>query len=286
MAFDLCMQARPLVERFHVLCVSCLVLDALFCLIFTYTALASDSDSSDSCNGDGSSSTWSNVVATSVSISALASLWGCFVHGAVACSTPSAPVTAAKVQSVSRYGHVLVAWTFVAAVLEAIAYREQPQCGDSSSSDSSNVDLGTTQGQSDFLWQVAYTLLWLAWICSAVASAVLGRRATPVVASAEAAAAATLPTDAELGTQMTCPAPAPMPQLVGVPVQQFQGSASMCGSMDPGDGAANTTLVSGVPLSGIPLGAPQAVGSPASGIVAQGTPVGDAVGPSPSPSKV
>lgn len=274
------MQARPLVERFHVLCVSCLVLDALFCLIFTFSALsASNSELDSTCDSASTDNTWHNIVATSVSISALASLWGCFVHGAVACSTPSVPVTAAKIQSVSRYGHVLVAWTFIAAVLEAIANREQPD-GCSQTANGA-IDLASAQGQSDFLWQVGSTLLWLAWICSAVASAVLGRRTAPIVAAAEAAPRDVQESELEAGP---CP-PAAMPQLVGVPVQQLQGNAAFGGSLDA-DSAGVTpttgTLVSGVPLHGVPLGASHSAGLPANGMVAQGTPVDSSVGHSSS----
>lgn len=254
-----------MLERFQILCIACLVFDSIFFLIYTNSALdssASSSEGSDACTGDGY--TWSNVMATCTSLKALVALWGCFVHGAVACTTASVPMTGLKLRSITRYGHILVIWNFIVAVLEAVAVRQAPaQC----LGGASTVDFATN---STFLQEICFTILWLSWICSAVASAMIGRRVSPSVLEAPS------PPSERAGLSGT----EPLPSAVGIPVQEFIGE----GGQQQGEECprGGMTQVSGVPLSG--RGLPMHSGhfdqqhsmSMSGSMVAMGTPVNGA----------
>lgn len=292
---DCCFQARSALERLRNLCVACLVLDSLFMLIYGLTALSSTRNSQKTeCYG-AHGYIWHNVITFTFSVSALAAAGGAWVHATLVCSSSN---TAQQLLNVSRFAHTLVCWTFVAAILEAVAYRQEPmECADGyyTSSDDSKDDsgglgaqAGAGQDDSSMIWQVAYTLLWLAWVTGAVAAAVFARRLAPLLPELAAAASATAAHS--MSNQGA------MPQTVGMPVQNFPGGMIMVGS--PGNmpyggspGACGPQgTIAGAPCSpaegapGAPAGAPPLWqgGVAYGGIVAQGMPV---AGSMPDPEK-
>lgn len=60
---------------------------------------------------EGCTEKFSETKALSFIISAVFAAWGMLLHGAVVISGEGAPMKAAQLVGVSRYGHILVAWT-------------------------------------------------------------------------------------------------------------------------------------------------------------------------------
>ena len=60
---------------------------------------------------EGCTEKFSETKALSFIISAVFAAWGVLLHGAVVISGEGAPMKAAQLVGVSRYGHILVAWT-------------------------------------------------------------------------------------------------------------------------------------------------------------------------------
>lgn len=102
-------------------------------------------------------------------------------------SGEGAPLKAAQLVGVSRYGHVLVAWTFIAAVLEAIAARQQPpECASETQAVLAEPAMGDPEGEAlthlhvSTLWQRLGLLKWgwrgFGWIWDGVSR---GNRGLP-----------------------------------------------------------------------------------------------------------
>jgi len=227
------------------LCVTCLVLDSLFVLIYSLTALSASSHNAKMACYEAHGYTWHTVVAGTFTVSAFIAVAGAIVHAMVVCSTPN---TANQLGGVSRFAHSLVCWTFMAAVLEAIAYRQEPpECatigrdGAAHSTDpgSAQVDPNMEpQDRSDVVWQVACTMLWLVWVTGSVAAGVLARRCVPLLLEENASPCS--------GT----------PQTVGMPVSRLpSGMVAVTGAAAAADGqpdgmGAGVVVAQGMPVQG------------------------------------
>lgn len=268
-------------------CVACLVMDSIFTLILSYSALVSAGNSWNTACYQSSGYTWHNIVAMCTSVTAVASLWGMFIHGAVACATASLPMTVVQVTSVNRYGHAMVVWTFISAILEAVAFRNEPgNCAATSApaaatSSGATSSSGSSSGigsSGDFdpssIWQVAYTLLWLLWIIVIVMSALLARRCLIILkeASDEAGESQAVPQDEEDPQVAGVPNSGMTAQTVGVPVH-----------FGDGDRASGPGTSLGAPVAGMPVS--QGFGQ-SNYMVAQGMPVAGSVNPPPGTAKV
>ena len=125
----------------------CLVFDAIFTLIFTLSGLSSSVHSAETICYEQNGYSWHNILAhasasvcssrvkvwdvcayclacawprlceikaLSFIVSAIFAGWGVGLHGAVVTSGDGAPLKVAQLVGVSRYGHILVAWTLLA----------------------------------------------------------------------------------------------------------------------------------------------------------------------------
>eukprot|EP00438_Fugacium_kawagutii_P028570 Skav232559 [mRNA] locus=scaffold3309:81742:84624:- [translate_table: standard] len=276
----LCIHNRPVLERFRVLCTFCLVFDAIFALIFALSGLNASAYSAETLCYEQYGYSWHNILASasalSFIISAVFAAWGILLHGAVVISGDGAPMKASQLVAVSRYGHILVAWTFIAAVLEAIATRQQP---DACKTDTVAVLAAPAMGDDtsglhadqlhvNAVWQMLSTVMWLVWVVTAVAAAMSSRRSLQVL-------------EEQASRQDT------EAQMVGVPVQDELPSGTVIGIATPsiggpGGGPANGTVVGG-PTAGPTGFQPTFQGMPVAGAVAadgvcQGMPVRDEAG--------
>lgn len=257
MSGDFCFQGRPPLERLKNLSVTCLVLDSIFVLLYGLAALSSSGSTLKTACYEAHGYTWHNVVTLTLTVSAFVAASGAVVHASVSCG---ASINEKLLDNISRFAHGLVVWTFVAAILEAIAYRQEPlECTDSWDTSSQQQDTGGTASAEDgsnIIWQVAYTLLWLGWVISAVASSVLARRVSAllpelVAASSSGTTPAAPSFPGQQGVSMT-------PQTVGMPVQFPPGMAG----------------VQGVPAFGSTMGGPVGPCGPAGAVA--GAPCGPA----------
>jgi len=271
MAADCCFQSRPPLERLRVLCVTCLVLDCLFVFIYGMMALSFSGHTAKTECYMRHGYIWHEVVAGTLMISALIAVGGAVTHSVVACNTPN---TEPQFASVSRFAHSLVCWTFLQAVLEAIAYRQEPEeclaigqatMGGSGAATGSEHMGGEHMGDglhpeehAVVVYQVASTMLWLVWVTGCVAAGVLARRCVMLLPEA------CMPAGSELSSGGT-------PQTVGMPVSQLPlGMVAVTGAstMSP-DGQEAVFGGHGPPLVGPGV------------VVAQGMPVNGASGPDP-----
>jgi len=280
---DCCWANRPLIERLRNLCVTCLVLDSIFILVYTLTALSSMALSYKTACFEAHGYTWHNMIAFCYAVSALWAAVGTTVHGYISCNNKA---SRDQIQNVSRFANALVCWIFTAAVVEAVAYRNEPaQCTDSlyatdpaeaatgkpdESARAYAADSARHQDSSHVVWQLAYPLLWIAWVTATVAAAVLSKRLLQDLAIIRSQS-----NDEESGTAM--------PEIVGMPIQeppsmQNMGGASPAaapgpfGSTPGGPGGAGMITVSGTPCG--PAG-------PAGSAIAGASPA-DPVGQAPS----
>merc|ERR1740123_1647023 len=189
-----CFQGRPLLERPRNLCVTCLVLDCLFVLIYSLTALSTMSISYKTECYEAHGYTWHNMIALCYVVSAMSAGVGAVVHGHISCNPG---VKKEQLINTSRFANALVCWIFTAAVVDAIAYRKEPfQCSDvyySTSQSSAGkpedkahayaADSSAHQDSSHMVWQLAYPMLWVGWVTSAVAAAMLAKRLLPELGS-------------------------------------------------------------------------------------------------------
>eukprot|EP00931_Biecheleriopsis_adriatica_P064456 TRINITY_DN3922_c1_g1_i1.p1 TRINITY_DN3922_c1_g1~~TRINITY_DN3922_c1_g1_i1.p1 ORF type:complete len:283 (-),score=53.60 TRINITY_DN3922_c1_g1_i1:74-922(-) len=264
-----CLQGRPDLERFRVLCTLCLVFDSLFVLIFSLSGISASAYSTKIACYEENGYSWHNIIALTLIMSAVFAFWGCLLHGGVVISGEGAPLSIRQLVSTFRFGHILVGWTFIAAVLEAIAYRQQPPvCYGSEegvavqpSMSAEMEQEGLTAYHVDAIWQMAYTVLWLIWVVGAVAAAMSAKRNVPVLEEILKAAEAAQANES-----------ASMPQLVGMPVQQQLPDGAVVVS---GAAAQGTLPVTGAVSTGFPnfQGAAVPAGAIGPGGVAQGMPV-------------
>jgi len=249
-----------------VLCTICLVFDGIFALIFALSGLNASAYSAETLCYEENGYSWHNILALSFIISAVFAAWGVLLHGAVVISGEGAPMKAAQLVGVSRYGHILVAWTFIAAVLEAIAARQQPiECSSQTTAVLAEPAMGDGTGglHSDQLhvnavWQMLSTIMWLVWVVTAVAAAMSSKRSLQVLEEQQASRQ-----DTEA-------------QMVGVPVQDELPSGTVVGIATPsiqGNGADGAGFQpTGPTFQGMPV-----AGAVADG-VCQGMPVRDEAG--------
>jgi len=242
-----------------VLCTLCLIFDAIFTLIFVLSGMSASVYSAETICYEQNGYSWHNILALSFIVSAIFAAWGLLIHGGVVTSGEGSPLKVSQLVGVSRYGHILVAWTFVAAVLEAIAYRQQPaSCRGSGEAAVAQPSLtteqtGFTDAHVEAVWHLASTVMWLVWVVGAVAAAMSAKRNISVLEEAQVQASPQEP-----------PADA---QLVGVPIQDTLPTGTVTG-------IAQTGSTSGPPtFQGMPVAT--AVGAIGADGVCQGRPVRD-----------
>mmetsp|Transcript_34012 Transcript_34012/g.87948 ORF Transcript_34012/g.87948 Transcript_34012/m.87948 type:complete len:349 (-) Transcript_34012:87-1133(-) len=216
MAGDCCFQGRPPLERLRNLCVGCLVLDSLFVLLYGLSALGSARSKDKYACYEEHGYFWYNVVNLAFAVSSVVAVGGATVHGIISCA---ASIQVQQLANVSRFAHVLVCWTFIQALLEAVAYRQEPlECADTAETQGTSSEQGPTgEDGGQLVWQVAYTILWLSWVTGAVASAVLARRCAVLLPELNAAAASIAAAQIGWPTAQAQQAGA-TPQTLGVPV--------------------------------------------------------------------
>eukprot|EP00930_Biecheleria_cincta_P087574 TRINITY_DN76800_c0_g1_i1.p1 TRINITY_DN76800_c0_g1~~TRINITY_DN76800_c0_g1_i1.p1 ORF type:complete len:291 (-),score=61.65 TRINITY_DN76800_c0_g1_i1:515-1387(-) len=273
-----CLTGRSGLERFRVICTVCLVFDALFVLIFSLSGLTASAYTAKTACYEQHGYTWHNVLALSLLMSAMLALWGVSLHGSITISGPGAPLQMNQLQRASRYGHVLLGWTFLAAVVDAIAYRQQPPvcAGEDQETviqpamSDSNEHSGLTDLHVDAIWQMAYTVMWLIWIVGVVSAAMSAKRNMPLLEEAMKEAG-------EIRNNSFAEEANGTPTLVGRPVRQqdLPEGAVVAGAFAPSrdaDGAAGGSPEDGgqaPTFQGQPLG-PGPIGPNG---VAQGMPV-------------
>lgn len=249
---------------------TCLVLDALFSLIFSHAALQSTQQTAESICYQAASSMWYHAELGVMLISALAAFSGAVVHAPPAITTEP---KALQLQQITRYAHWLIGWTFVAGILQAVAYREEPdECKDLASQSDVIVDEegAFSRERASLMWQLAYTMLWLAWITAVVANAIHARRCGPLLPTAGSSSVA--PPDFRSSTDNAgLQQVGGMTQVVGVP--QMLGAQSSCQAQMDLEQQVGSQQTVGLPVRDLPFGA--VAGSAPSGpqLVAQGMPV-------------
>mmetsp|Transcript_20780 Transcript_20780/g.44367 ORF Transcript_20780/g.44367 Transcript_20780/m.44367 type:complete len:304 (+) Transcript_20780:60-971(+) len=281
---DSCWQGRSPLDRLRNLSITCLVLDAIFALLYGVSALKdSTSEEKLQCYKDYGYY-WHNVVELAFAVSSVAAVCGIAIHASISCA---ASFQDRQLVNANYFGHGLVCWTFLQALAEAIAYRQEPQdCIDRYGSQSSTSSADSTdESGTNLVWQVAYTMLWLSWVTGAVATAVLSRRMLPILHHLQATSTPGTPgwspsTDSnEAGT---------MPQTVGMPVQfptngsmQLAGDTSSQGACGPAAGAATQGAALPASPSAGWQGGDSAMVVAGGGLVAQGRPVAGSSYPDP-----
>lgn len=273
-----CLNGRSGLERFRVICTICLVFDALFVLIFSLSGLTASAYTAKTACYEKHGYTWHNVLALSLLMSAMFALWGVNLHGSITISGPGAPLEMNHLFRTSRYSHVLLGWTFLAALVDAIAYRQQPPVCAGKDEETviqpamadSEEHAGLTELHVDAIWQMAYTIMWLIWIVGVVSAGMSAKRNMPLLEEA-------LKEAEEIRNSSHAEEANGTPTLVGRPVQQ-QGlpeGAVAAGAPAPtreADGVAGGSPSDGVQtptFQGQPLG-PGPIGQNG---VAQGMPV-------------
>lgn len=256
---DCCFQDRPPLEQFRVLCVACLVLDSLFVLIYGLTTLSGTDASPKTLCYEAHGYTWHTIITGSFMISALAAVAGAVTHSRVVCGGPS---TKQMLNSVLRFAHALVCWTLFQAILEAIAYREEPaecttkpssgaygQRSDAQSAGSDGAESAeagaAAEDRTQAIWEVTCTMLWLAWVTGAVAVGVLARRClTLLPLEGELSASSAAREEDEANGQGSTP------QTMGIPIGQLPtGASAITGAAGGAEGEHN-------PMEGVAMGMP------------------------------
>ena len=160
---------------------------------------------------------------------------------------------------------LLFAPRFIAAVLEAIAYRQQPTVcmGDGEAAVAQPTlttgETGFTDMHVEAVWHLASTVMWLVWVVGAVAAAMSAKRNIPVLEDARLQVASPDRDGA---------------QLVGVPVQEDLPMGTVTGVAQ-----SATTGAPALPptFHGMPV-ATAVAGSIGADGVCQGMPVRDESG--------
>mmetsp|Transcript_126579 Transcript_126579/g.405172 ORF Transcript_126579/g.405172 Transcript_126579/m.405172 type:complete len:342 (+) Transcript_126579:67-1092(+) len=270
MAGDCCFQGRPPLEKLRNLCIGCLVLDSLFVLLYGLSALGSAQSKDKYACYEEHGYFWYNVVNLAFAVSSVVAVGGATVHGIISCA---ASIQVQQLANVSRFAHVLVCWTFIQALLEAVAYRQEPlECADTAEAQGTSPEKGPNgEDGGQLVWQVAYTILWLSWVTGAVASAVLARRCAPLLPELNAAAASIAADHIGWSTAQAQQAGA-TPQTLGVPVHfpmatmgapQLEGAS---GAMPGGPcGPAHGAIAPGAIAAGAIAPGAAAVGEPSQG---------------------
>eukprot|EP00928_Gymnodinium_smaydae_P080217 TRINITY_DN63968_c0_g1_i1.p1 TRINITY_DN63968_c0_g1~~TRINITY_DN63968_c0_g1_i1.p1 ORF type:complete len:283 (-),score=54.76 TRINITY_DN63968_c0_g1_i1:70-918(-) len=176
-----CFDQQAPMERLRTLCVTCLVLDCIFVLIYGLTAVhLSDAHvmlvHSERCQ-QASGANWQMAVLFTYAASAVAALLGAVVHGRMSCSITW---TKAEMIKVSHFAHGLVLWNLIASLVEAFESQQvPPECRLASQRlDVERQEYGR-QYMNNFVWQSVYAMLWLTWIMASVATALLARKIAP-----------------------------------------------------------------------------------------------------------
>jgi len=199
-----CFQERPTLERVRNWCIGCLVLDCIFVLIYALTALASSVATPKTRCYEEHGYGWHTVVAFAFTASAMVAMSGATTHATAACA---ARITDRQLSMINKFAHVLVVWTFIHSLFEAIAYSNEPaECvgiGKDGKKAEKPQDGAVTRIDIE---QVAYSFLWLAWVTGCVAVSMMSKRALVDLESEDSQ-----PTQA---------------QMVGMPVQFPPGGPS------------------------------------------------------------
>ena len=166
---------------------------------------------------------------------------------------------------------ICVAARFIAAVLEAIAYRQQPAAcmGDGEAAVAQptlTTDNGLTDSHVEAVWHLVSTVMWLVWVVGAVAAAMSAKRNIPLLLEAR--------------SQAESPPERDSAQLVGVPVEDLPmgtvtGIASGAAPGAPAGAPAPIATFQGMPAVAGSIGADG---------VCQGMPVRDESGNVSRPS--
>jgi len=251
-----CQEGRTVQQRFHILCVTCVVLDSNWALLDGRAALDLSTRPINACyeeHGYGNH----NVTAGVIFVSSMIALLGVHLHSRVVCNEP----TKSTLSSISYFAHGLIGWTFVAVILEAIAYGgpngdppqecdyllNAPRGGEEVAGDSLSAD-----GYS--LWHVGMTVLWLVWITCVVSASFLAKKLNLEQdggCNRPGAAASTL--GARSATAMD---PCGVAQIVGTPIVEQSGGSNAAAAPAVGmDGVAM-----GMPVGGATGSAPSGSG--------------------------
>jgi len=252
MCWVACQEGRTVQERFHILCITCVVLDSNWALLDGRAALDLATRPINACyeeHGYGNH----NVTAGVIFVSSMIALLGVHLHSKVVCNEP----TESSLSSISYFAHGLIGWTFVAVILEAIAYGngEPPQACDylnnvQRSGEEVPGDSLSADGYS--LWHVGMTVLWLVWITCVVSASFLAKKLNLQQGSRGSRGGS--------GTTASTPAgrpaadPCGVAQIVGTPITEQNGAS--------GAAAASAVGMDGVAM-GMPVGG--ATGSAPSG---------------------
>lgn len=242
-----CQEGRTVQQRFHILCVTCVVLDSNWALLDGRAALDLATRPINACyeeHGYGNH----NVTAGVIFVSSMIALLGVHLHSRVVCNEP----TESTLSSISYFAHGLIGWTFVAVILEAIAYgngdppqecdylNNVPRGGEEVPGDSLSAD-----GYS--LWHVGMTVLWLVWITCVVSASFLAKKLNLQQTSGSGRPAAS---SAPAGRPATDPCG--VAQIVGTPILEQSGDSNAAAAPAVGmDGVAM-----GMPVGGATGSAP------------------------------
>lgn len=269
-----CYENRPPLERLRILCTGCFAFDCIFVLVYGLTAFRSAGATTVEACYEAHGYTWHYVMTLAITVWVMAALGAAMCHLALVTSQVDDEERTKKLQNISRVAHGLICWSLVAAVLEAIAYREEPlEChlvgSAQTRAEQRGGDLATGNGEhsagdpqsDDRLWEVGYTMLWLAWVTSSLGTGILAKRVSRMTPE-EANAPPMDNTDAAAqGQQMQT-----RPQTVGAPQMQ-DGAILVTGN--PMTGPAAATAAQGAPTSnsgwsGAPTGSQVCTGMPVS----------------------
>eukprot|EP00929_Paragymnodinium_shiwhaense_P120959 TRINITY_DN93046_c0_g1_i1.p1 TRINITY_DN93046_c0_g1~~TRINITY_DN93046_c0_g1_i1.p1 ORF type:complete len:263 (+),score=27.59 TRINITY_DN93046_c0_g1_i1:105-893(+) len=177
-------RSQPLAERYRTSCITSLVLDAIFALVYGNTALEAMSLSpktADCYLAEGYN--WHMVLTSLLLLATFVAVAGVAVHAEGVCCPP---IGEARLRLAVRYALALSLWTCVSSVLEAVVHQQpRPHCSteelgeahvDAVVEEESHQHDGPTRRFAEQLWQAFYLLLWVAWFFSCVHTAVLARR--------------------------------------------------------------------------------------------------------------
>lgn len=263
MCWAACSEDRPLLERFRILCVTCLVLDSNFALIDSRTAFVLATRPVNQCyeeHGYSSHNVLTGTFLVSVMISILGMVW----HSRVVCNEVTEPM----LHSVNRFAHGLIAWTFITVILEVLFYEPHPppECTALTTTATPVAD----EAFSEYGYEVGVVILWLVWVTSAVTAAFLAKRLTGNLAAATEELRNT--SAASNGGVGNAGDPCGMATIVGLPLDSNQAQvATVAGSV------AGVAAPDSAPSPGVPAGMEG---------VAMGMPVQGVPAPNPSGGKV
>lgn len=209
-AIDCWSSDRPFSERFRNLCITVLVMDSIFALLYAATALQPKPIPKEKvlCY-QKSDYSWFYYVNLVYSCSAVVAVFGITIHGAIACG--GAVTKDADTRRVYRYGNFLIAWFLLSFLLEAVASNKEPkECRDLN--DVAQEGQENVGSELDtMVWQVVQAVLWLAWMLLSSGGGILARRHL-------ASQQLQLPSNSADVSQAQGYVQGAMPQTVGAPI--------------------------------------------------------------------